>query len=107
MPLTDTACRNARSGDKPRKLADQKGLYLLVKPAGKYWRWDYRHAGKRKTMALGVYPETSLAKARAERDRHRALLGDGADPMMERQASKRRLEQEAPVATRTPPLMAT
>lgn len=95
MPLTDTACRNASAGDKPKKLADEKGLYLLVKPAGKYWRWDYRHAGKRKTMALGVYPETPLAKARAERDKHRALLGDGADPMVERQTLKRRAEQEA------------
>jgi len=95
MPLTDTACRNAKAGDNPRKLADEKGLYLLVKPAGKYWRWDYRHAGKRKTMALGVYPETSLARARAERDKHRLLLGDGADPMVERQAVKRRAEQEA------------
>jgi hypothetical protein len=45
------------------KKADSGGLYLLVNQSGRYWRYDYRHAGKRKTMALGVYPEVSLAEA--------------------------------------------
>lgn len=57
MPLTDTECKTAAPGEKPRKLADSGGMYLLVQPDGKkYWRLDYRFAGKRKTLALGVYP---------------------------------------------------
>ncbi|WP_295537679.1 Arm DNA-binding domain-containing protein, partial [uncultured Pseudacidovorax sp.] len=47
MPLTDLACRNAKPSDKPRKVADGGGMYLLVNKTGKYWRWDYRFAGKR------------------------------------------------------------
>ncbi len=88
MPLTDTACRNARAGEKPLKLSDERGLYLLVNKAGKYWRWDYRFAGKRKTMALGVYPEVPLAKARAQRDDARKRLADGNDPMTDRKVEK-------------------
>ncbi len=95
MALTDTACRNAKPGDRPRKLADEKGLYLLVNVAGKYWRWDYRFAGKRKTMALGVYPEVSLAKARAELARARELLAAGQDPMGARRVEKRRIAVSA------------
>ena len=61
MSLTDTAARQAKAAEKPYKLADGGGLYLLVSQTGKYWRWDYRHVGKRKTLALGVYPDVSLA----------------------------------------------
>jgi hypothetical protein len=32
MPLSDTACRGAKPGDKPRKMFDGGGLHLLVKP---------------------------------------------------------------------------
>ena len=64
MPLTDTAVRNAKNAEKPFKMADGGGLYLLVNKIGKYWRWDYRHLDKRKTLALGVYPDVTLAKAR-------------------------------------------
>ena len=53
--LTDTAARQAKPRKKPYKLADSGGPYLLVKAAGKYWRMDYRFAGKRKTLAIGVY----------------------------------------------------
>ncbi|MFM2060163.1 MAG: hypothetical protein RLY71_4548 [Pseudomonadota bacterium] len=95
MPLTDAACKNATATDKPRKLADAGGLYLLVNKVGKYWRWDYRHAGKRKTMALGVYPETSLAAARAAHLRARTLLDTRTDPMAQRQADKRKAVEEA------------
>jgi len=62
MPLTDTATRNAKPKDKPYKLAHEKGLYLLVNQARKYWHMDYRHDGKRKTIAFGVYPDVSLKK---------------------------------------------
>lgn len=81
MPLTDTACRNAKPGDKPRKLADAGNLYLLVQPTGsRLWRWNYRFDGKQKTMAFGKYPEVSLSEARSRRDEARALLASGLDP---------------------------
>ena len=54
MSLTDTAIRNAKYQNKQYKLTDEKGMYLLVTKAGKYFRLDYRFAGKRKTLALGV-----------------------------------------------------
>lgn len=56
MALSDTAVRNAKPKGKPYKLYDERGMYLLVKPAGKYWRLDYRFQGKRKTLALGSIP---------------------------------------------------
>lgn len=89
MSLTDTAARQAKAAEKPYKLADGGGLYLLVSQTGKYWRWDYRHLGKRKTLALGVYPDVSLAKVR---DRHRdarKLLAEGVDPGEAKKADKR------------------
>ncbi|MDR2188575.1 MAG: integrase arm-type DNA-binding domain-containing protein [Azonexus sp.] len=89
MPLTDTAIRQAKPTDKPAKLADGGGLYLLINRAGKYWRWDYRYADKRKTLALGVYPETGLAKARERHKAARALLADGVDPGQAKQEKKR------------------
>ena len=54
--------------NKQYKLSDEKGMYLLVNKAGKYFRFDYRFAGKRKTLALGVYPAVKLAEAREKRD---------------------------------------
>ncbi len=64
-----TTCKNAKPKDKPYKLADEKGLFLLVNPNGsKYFRLKYRIDGKEKLLALGVYPETSLKQAREKRD---------------------------------------
>lgn len=81
MPLSDTACRNAKPGDKPRKLTDAGNLYLLVQPTGsRLWRWNYRFDGKQKTMAFGKYPEVSLSEARSRRDEARAMLAAGLDP---------------------------
>lgn len=88
MPLTDTACRNAKSSEKPLKLPDGNGLYLLVNTAGKYWRWDFRHAGKRQTMALGVYPTVGLKDARGRLDAAKKTLADGVNPMQERAQRK-------------------
>ena len=69
MPLTDTAIKKAKSADTPTKLSDGKGMYLEALAAGgKYWRMKYRHAGKEKRLALGVYPAVSLAQARKARD---------------------------------------
>lgn len=88
MPLTDTTVRQAKYIDKPRKLADEKGLYLLINQTGKYWRMDYRYQGKRKTLALGVYPDVSLAKAREKRDTARQLLATDVDPGQQKKADK-------------------
>jgi hypothetical protein len=80
MPLTDTAIRNAKPDEKPYKLTDGKGLYLLVNKVGKYFRFDYRYRGKRKTLAIGVYPDTTLKEARDEHESARKLLRKDIDP---------------------------
>ncbi|MFO1352480.1 MAG: tyrosine-type recombinase/integrase [Gammaproteobacteria bacterium] len=87
--LTDTALRKAKARAGAYKLADEKGLYLLVTPnGGRYWRLDYRHAGKRKTLALGVYPDVSLKDARERRDAARKSLANGIDPGIKRKATR-------------------
>ncbi|EFB2563532.1 DUF4102 domain-containing protein, partial [Escherichia coli] len=69
MKLNARQIDTAKSKEKAYKLADGGGLYLLVKPSGgKYWRFKYRVAGKEKLLALGVYPEVTLADARAKRE---------------------------------------
>ena len=89
MPLTDTAVRNAKPGNKPVKLADERGLYLIVAPAGgKWWRFRYSFDGKEKLLALGTYPDVSLAGARKRRDEALALLTEGIDPSEQRKAAK-------------------
>ncbi|MGZ4958715.1 MAG: tyrosine-type recombinase/integrase [Methylomonas sp.] len=81
MPLSDPAIKNAKSTEKPYKMPDEKGMYLLVNPNGsKYFRLDYRFGGKRKTLALGVYPDTSLKQAREKRDTAKKQISDGIDP---------------------------
>ncbi|VWX60022.1 Integrase [Burkholderiales bacterium 8X] len=82
MALTDTFVRQVKATEKAigDKYADGGGMYLLVKVAGKYWRMDYSFGGKRKTLALGVYPDVSLAKARQRREKARELLADNIDP---------------------------
>jgi integrase len=90
MLLTDTRVRNAKPQAKPYKLSDGAGMYLLVKPdGGRYWRLDYRFAGKRRTLALGLYPTVTLSNARTERDEARRLLAQGSDPNAAKKARKR------------------
>jgi integrase len=89
MPLTDTQIKTLKPEAKPRKVADEKGLYLLVQPTGgKLWRLKYRIDGKEKLLALGVYPDVGLKDARAARDEARRLLADGLDPSEHRKANK-------------------
>lgn len=80
MPLTDIAIKKAQQQDKPYKLSDGEGMYLFVTSTGKYWRLDYRHLGKRKTLALGVYPTVTLAEARERKNVARKTLSNGVDP---------------------------
>lgn len=89
MALTDIACKNAAPREKPWKLADSRGLFLLVMPkGGKLWRFKYRFAGKERQLAIGSYPEVKLGSARDARDRARALLREGIDPSAEKQRRK-------------------
>lgn len=63
MALTDTAIRNAKSREKPYKLGDSLGLFLLVQPSGgKLWRMKYRINGREKKLGIGTYPEVVLPK---------------------------------------------
>ena len=81
MTLTIPDIKNAKLKDKAYKLADEKGLYLLIHPNGsKYWRLKYRFVKKEKTLALGVYPDVSLSEARSRREDARLNLRNGIDP---------------------------
>lgn len=120
MGLTDIAVRNAKPGLKPLKertgrplkdengkqrfestdkaytLADEKGLYVQVTPSGsKLWRLKYRFVGKEKLLALGEYPQVSLAEARDRRDEARKLLAAGIDPSEHKKAMKAAKAAEA------------
>lgn len=89
MALTDTAIRTAKPAAKPRKLADERGLYLLINPGGgKLWRFKYRVEGKEKLLAFGAYPDVSLKAARARRDEAREQLAQGIDPAAVRKAER-------------------
>ena len=95
MPLSNFQVEKAKPGAKDFKLFDKKGLYLLVKPAGhKWWRFKYRYGARadgkpgkaEKVLALGVFPDVSLKRARERRDDARRLLADGIDPSAQRRA---------------------
>lgn len=89
MTLTVAEVKQKRDLEKPLKLSDGHGLFLLVKPDNKkYWRLAYRFNGKQKTLALGVYPDVSLADARESRDDARKLLAKDIDPSENRKATK-------------------
>ncbi len=89
MPLSDFAIRKASPRERPYKLGDSGGLYLLVQPNGsKHWRLKYRFLGKEKLLSFGSYPSTMLAEARAQRDEAKKLLEKGADPSVRRRLDK-------------------
>lgn len=87
--LSDLRVRQAKPGDRPVKLTDGGGLYLLLTPAGgRYWRYNYQMDGKERTLAIGVYPDIPLAKARELHQAARSQVALGIDPMAARRASK-------------------
>ena len=89
--LTTTAVKQAKQGGKSYKITDGRGLYLLVKPEGKYWRYNFRFLGKQKTLALGVFPDVSLTDARQAHRRARSQLSEGIDPVQSRREKKLKL----------------
>ena len=91
MALTNTGIKNLKPTGKPKKYSDGQGMYLLVNAAGKYWRIDYAFAGKRKTLALGTYPDVSLESARKRRTAARELLAEGVDPGAAKRQAKNAL----------------
>ncbi|POF63874.1 integrase [Novacetimonas maltaceti] len=87
--LTDAAIRRAKPKDKPYKLSDAEGLYLLVQPNGtRLWRMKYRFGGKEKLLALGKYPAVSLAGARAAKDDAKEELRANRDPSLTKKKRK-------------------
>lgn len=87
--LTDTKIRSAKARDRPYKLFDGGGLYVIVNPDGsKWWRLKYRVGGREKGLSLGVYDNTSLKGARNKRTEAHELLGEGIDPSEQRRAEK-------------------
>jgi len=88
--LSDAKVRNAKPRTKPYKLTDGEGLFLVTMPSGsKYWRLRYFFAGKEKVLALGVYPEITLADARDRRAQARKVLAAGSDPAEKKKEAKR------------------
>ena len=87
--LTELAIRNAKCGSKRKKLSDGGSMYLELHPNGsKYWRMNYQFQKKEKTLALGVWPQTSLVEARHKRDEAKMLLKSGKDPNLEKKKLK-------------------
>lgn len=96
VALTDTAIRNAKPREKPYKMGDSLGLFLLVQPTGgKLWRLKYRIEGREKKLGLGTYPDVSLTKARKARDEAREMIAEGKDPSREKQKADLRSRMQA------------
>jgi integrase len=89
MKLTARQISTVKPQEKPYKLSDGGGLYLLVNPNGsRYWRLKYRYAGKEKLLSIGVFPDVTLAEARDKRNEAKRLLAAGDDPSVVKQAEK-------------------
>ncbi|MBS0854533.1 MULTISPECIES: tyrosine-type recombinase/integrase [unclassified Tatumella] len=89
MKLNARQVETAKPKEKPYKLSDGGGLYLLVNPNGsRYWRLKYRVTGKEKLLSVGVYPDVTLSDARSRREDAKRVLAAGGDPGQEKQAEK-------------------
>lgn len=90
MTLTVVEIKNAKPKDKPYKMADEKGLYLLINPNGsKLWKFKYRFAGFEKKLSFGAFPDVSLSAAREARDEARRQLANKIDPGILKNSIKR------------------
>jgi integrase len=89
VKLTDSEVKRAKASDKPWKISDGHGLFLLVQPTGgRLWRFAYRFDGRQKLLALGSYPSTTLAMAREKHMEARRLLAQVIDPSEAKKAKK-------------------
>lgn len=89
--LTEFVIKHAKPKEKPYKLSDGGGLYLLVNPSGsKYWRMKYRYFGKEKTLSIGVYNDIKLSTAREITKTAREDLALGNDPNQLKKINKLR-----------------
>jgi len=87
--LTDLDVKKAKPQEKPVKLFDGGGLFLLVNPNGsRWWRFRYLYNGKEKMLSFGTYPEVSLAEARKRREEAREQVARGINPSETRRAIK-------------------
>ena len=89
-PLTNTEIKQAKAKTKEYNLSDGGGLMLRIRPTGsKLWLLNYYHplTKKRKNISFGLYPEVTLAQARAKREDARSLLADSIDPKSHKQAA--------------------
>jgi integrase len=89
MALTPFGIKNAQVREKPFKLSDGGGLYLLVQPNGsKLWRMKYHFVGKERLLSFGAYPSVGLADARAKRDQAKKLIATGTDPSVQKKLDR-------------------
>jgi len=96
MSLSATAIKNSKPKDKNYKLFDERGLYLIITTKGsKWWRLDYRFQKKRKTFAMGVYPDVSLKEARERRDQARSQIANDIDPSEVRKTVKNEIHNQS------------
>lgn len=96
LALPDIAIRHAKPREKPYKLGDALGFFLLVQPTGgTLWRLKYRVDGREKKLGFGAYREVSLAEARKRRDDAREAIAAGKDPSQDKQRSKTRARLDA------------
>ena len=96
--LTVVQIRALKPAERPYKVADSDGLYLLVQPSGALlWRFRYRCCGIERKLSLGSFPDVTLVQARRKRDEAKAELDDGIDPVEEKR--QRRLKAELAAQT--------
>lgn len=87
--LSDTEVKAAKPRERPYKLADERGLYLLVTPTGaRSWRFKYRMGKREGLLALGLYPDVSLKLARERRDEARRQVEAGVNPAAAKRAAR-------------------
>jgi hypothetical protein len=102
MSLNDTKIRSLKPSDRPFKISDSHGLYLLINPGGsRLWYLKYRINGKESRLGLGAYPDVSLSGARQQRDGIRKLLAQNITPVKQRAAERGACTSEKVRGTKT------